>query len=48
VNKRNFKLKASDSTPVVDWSAVDGAFLTIAPDADSPELNPAQVSQLRP
>lgn len=48
MNKRNLKLKASDAAPAIDWAAVDGAPLSSAPDADSPELTTTQAALLRP
>ena len=43
VNKKNL-------TPLskIDWSAVDAAPLADTPDDDSPELNAAQFSKLKP
>jgi uncharacterized protein (DUF4415 family) len=44
VSKRNLKIKPSE----IDWTAVDAALLADTPDEDSPELNTAEFTQLRP
>ena len=38
----------SDSTPTIDWAAVEAAPLADSIDEDSPELTPAEAAQLRP
>lgn len=48
MSKRNLKLKASESAPVIDWAAVNAAPMSDVPDQDSPELTATQAAQLRP
>ena len=48
MNKRNLKLRASETAPAIDWAAVKAASKADTPDEDSPELTSAQATQLRP
>lgn len=48
MNAKNWKLKASDAAPAIDWAAVDAAPKANVPDVDSPELSSVQAAQLRP
>lgn len=48
MNNKNFKLKASEAAPAIDWVAVNAAPMSARPDEDSPELTTAQAAQLRP